>query len=48
MTNSNPSQSLGPAPGEYGKFINNVNLYNLKSLTEATYNNVNNSTSLYR
>lgn len=43
-----PGRSLGPAVGEYGTLINDVNVYNVRSIAEATYSNTHNSTSLYR
>lgn len=43
-----PQRSFGPAVGEYGKLINDVNVYNVRSIAEATYSNSYNSTSLYR
>lgn len=42
------SRSLGPPVGEFGKMFNDINMYNVQPLTDATYTNASKSTSPYR
>lgn len=44
----NDNQSIGPTIGNYGKCINDVNMFNVQPLAHITYDNVQHSTMLYR